>query len=326
VVPFETLAGMGNSGGCKGNGGNAHDRAVARAANAKQGTDSIPAPAIESQSDTVFTSPTERHEPLNQAESIGLLVGLVGTFFVLIVPTVWQKVPALLLMCFGSAYFIWLSHWTHPSTKRVRCVIIIPVLVLINICVIPQLVEQWRMEHMRSELKFDASATGIGIPEGEYHGIKWRKDFSDIRLVIASDAKFPIQNLNLSIGRIGKDESIAGIAQTDTEPQRCGIGSPSEQIFPPMLIKGLDGSTGYVSPLFNDALNKLDPFRDHYDVSCERITAGGSVALIIATYGKKADTPPSSLHIFGSYDTTEGGGKHLLVDEIVSISKPPRWK
>jgi hypothetical protein len=58
----------------------------------------------------------EWKQPLNRADSIGLSGVLVGIFFVLIIPTVWYKVPAFVLVCFG-----FVAYGTHAFRIEVQC-------------------------------------------------------------------------------------------------------------------------------------------------------------------------------------------------------------
>ncbi len=133
----------------------------------------------------------EWQQPLNRIDSIHLLTGLVGTFLALVVPTVWQKVPGLLLMCFGFAYFVWFSQITHRLNKWLRFAIIVVILSGINYTVVPQLIDQWRTDHMQSELAFNANAPGIAYPDGDHYGIKWSKGFAEVRLTAISKGTIP---------------------------------------------------------------------------------------------------------------------------------------
>jgi hypothetical protein len=275
-----------------------------------------------------------RHEwqqPLNRIDSIHLLMGLVGTFLAVVVPTVWQKVPGLILMCFGFAYFIWFSQITHGLNKSLRLVVIVVILGGINYAVVPQLVDQWRTDHMRSELAFNANAPGIGYPDGDHYGIKWSKNLAEIRLTVTSKARFPIQNLNLSVWMMDKGDAIVGMAQTDPEPQGCVVRRPRGKDLPPLVLRGQDGSRADISDFMNDQMNALIPFRDHYDLLCQRILADEAVPLVIGalTQEKNGDmsVAPPDIHIKGDYETTAAeGSKRVPVDETVSIATLPRWK
>jgi hypothetical protein len=274
----------------------------------------------------------EWKQPLNRADSIGLVGVLMGTFFVLIVPTVWYKVPAFLLLCFGCVYFIWLSHWTYRLGKSLRVTIIVIILAFLSAGVVPQFVEQWRVENMRSELAFDANIPGIAYPDGDHYGIKWSISFVEVRLTVTSKAKFPIQNLDLSIFPTNKSGTLAGMTQTDPEPEGCVARRPRKQLhLPPIVLLGNDGSRADVSPFMSDGMNANWPMRDHYDVLCQRILAGESISLIMAVLPQNrnegAAIPSSQLHIKGDYETTAAeGSKRVSVDEIVTISTLPRWK
>jgi hypothetical protein len=274
----------------------------------------------------------EWKQPLNRADSIGLFGVLMGTFLVLIVPTVWHKVPAFALVCFGFGYFIWLSHWTYRLSRFWRVTIIVAIVLILNVGAVPQFVEQWRMEHMRSELKFNASIPGIAYPGGDHYGIKWSKSFVEVRLTVTSGEKFPIQNLNLSVWPTNKPGQLAGMAQTDPEPQGCVVRPPREQItIPPFVVRGADGSRADISPYMRDSMNANWPIRDHYDLHCQRILAGESIPLVMAGVplngGEGATIASSELHIKGDYETTAAeGSKRVAVDQIVPISTLPRWK
>jgi len=313
-----------------GGGGNSHQRAMARAAKARVTKESVITDNRQSAADTVLPkNHTEWKESLNRADSIGLLGILVGTFFVLIVPTVWHKVSAFILLCFGFGYFIWLSHWTSNLNKKWRIAIIIAILVVLNIGVIPQFVEQWRIEHIRSELAFNASIPGIGYPDGDHYGIKWSKDFVEVRLTIASKDKFPIQNMNLSVWLT--PGLLAGIAQADSEPSGCVVRRPRIQLPLSVLYRAADGGKINVAPLASDMLNASSPLRDHYDLLCQRILLEESIPLVIAglqqTGKEGAVLPFSKIHITGSYETIASEGSKLVhVDEVVAISTLPRWK
>jgi hypothetical protein len=256
---------------------------------------------------------------------------LVGTFFVLVVPTVWYKAPALLLLCFGFAYFIQLSHWTYHLKKSWRVAIIAVFLVALNVGAIPQFIEQWRIEHIRAELAFTASAPGVAYPDGDHYGIKWSKGFAEVRLTVTSKAGFPIQNLNLSVWTADKGDAIAGMAQSDPEPQGCVVRRPRGLDLPPLVLRGIDGGRADVSPYMNDMMNANFPLRDHYDLLCQRILAGESIPLVIATLTARrngdASFPPLHIHVKGDYETTAAeGSKRVTVDELVPISTLPPWK
>ncbi len=143
-------------------GGNAHDRAVARAATAKDAPTPPTVLSIEPQARPDLRR--EWREPLSRTDSIGLLGVLVGIFLALIVPTVWEKVPAFALVCLGAVYLIWLSHWTYHLKVWERRIIAAVVVALLIIGAVPQFREQWRMEHMRSELAFKCKRTRSCIP------------------------------------------------------------------------------------------------------------------------------------------------------------------
>jgi hypothetical protein len=280
---------------------------------------------------TVNESFSEWRKPLNRADSIAIFGMLMGIFFVLIVPTVWHKIPAFVMVCFGFAYLVWLSHWTYRLSKFWRGAIIVVSLALLNIAVVPQFIEQWRTEYMRSELTFDARAPGLAYPDGDHYGIKWFKSFSEVRLTINSKAKFPIQNLNLSIWTVDKGDSIGGMAQAETEPQGCAVRRPRGIEFPQVVLLGQDGSKADISPFMNDQMNTGFPIRDHYDILCQRILAGEKIPLVIATITSKQmgemSVPPLHVHIKGDYETTAAeGSKRVPVDEIVTVSTLPRWK
>jgi hypothetical protein len=326
-------------------GGNAHDRAMAKAIAKKATNHPVSSNSKVEKSKQLDTeisaspinallsdSRREWREPLNRADSIGLLGILMGTLFVLIVPTVWYKVPAFALLCFGTAYFIWLSHWTYQLKKISRMVIVMVVITSLSIAVIPQFIEQWHAEHLRSELSFDAEAPGIAYPDGDHDGIKWNKAYAEIRLNVTSRSKYPVQNLNLSVWVTAKDEVIAGMVQSDPEPEGCVIRRPRvESLVPPLILRGDDGSRADVSPLMNETMSKAWPLRDHYDLLCQRILAGESVALVVGTASQSMkgsmSVPPSQFHIKGDYEMTPAeGGKRVSVDEFVSVSSLPPWK
>lgn len=274
----------------------------------------------------------EWKQPLNRADSISLLVGLMGTYFVLILPPVWSKVPAFVMVCLGFGYFIWFSHLTYHLRTSRRMAGIVAIIVLLGAVAIPQFVEQWHMEHMRSELGFNASIPGIAYPDGDHYGIKWFKTFVEVRLNVASKEKFPIQNLYLSVWPINKAGALAGMAQTDPEPQGCVVRAPRDQLnFGPVVVRGIDGSRADISPFMNDMMNKNWSIRDHYDLLCQRILAGESIPLIMAVLllngNGDAKIPSSQFHIKGDYETTAAeGSKRIPVDETVNISTLPPWK
>lgn len=311
-------------------GGSAHDRAVLRAAATKDEDTALAAVQAESRMQEASDTHREWQEPLNRADSIGLLGVLVGTFFVLVVPTVWYKMPAFVLLCFGFAYFLWLSHWTYRLSKLVRGGIVAIVLVLLNTEFLPQFVRQWRLEHIRSELSFNASAPGIAYPSGDHYGIQWSPDFAEVRLTVSSKSKFPIQNLDLSIGLTNNENLIGGIAQTNPDPEGCVVRRPIIAL-PPMVFRGDDGSRANVAPFTGDMLNKSWPFRDHYDLLCQRIEAGDAIPLVIASLsrngGRDMSAPPAQLHIFGNYETIAAEGSKIVpVDQIVNVSTLPPWR
>jgi hypothetical protein len=273
----------------------------------------------------------EWRQPLNRADSIGILGILVGGFFVLIVPTIWYKIPALILLSFGIVYLIWLSHWTHHLNRLWRSIIATVALAFVSWGVVPQLMEQWRIEHMFSELSFSARAPGLMYPDGERYGIKWSKPLAEVRLTVTSNAKFPIQNLTLSVWTTNKTDEIAGMAQTDQEPQGCVVRRPREQLVPPLILRGQDGSRADISPDANDEVNKDMPFRNHYDLLCQRILAGESIPLVIGALTQQKNgemfAPPGQLRIKGDYETTAvEGSKRVPVDELITIATLPRWK
>jgi hypothetical protein len=268
----------------------------------------------------------EWQEPLNRADSIGLLGVIVGTFFVLIVPTVWYKAPALALLCFGIAYCVWLSHWTHRFSKCARIPMILVLLGIVNLIAIPQFIEQWHMEHIRSELAFEGNAPGIAYPDGDHYGIQWAKAEAEVRIIVTSNAQFPIQNLTLSVWMPDKT-SLAGMAQSDSEPQGCVIRKPRGQSFPPFILRGNDGSRADVSPIMSDMMRESSPLRDHYDLLCQRILAGESIHLVLATLTPKPTVAPAQIHVKGGYETTAAeGSKRVPVDETVAVSMLPHWQ
>lgn len=310
-------------------GGNAHDRAVARAATAKDAPTPPTVLSIEPQARPDLRR--EWREPLSRTDSIGLLGVLVGIFLALIVPTVWEKVPAFALVCLGAVYLIWLSHWTYHLKVWERRIIAAVVVALLIIGAVPQFREQWRMEHMRSELAFNASAPGVAYPDGDHYGIKWFRGFAEVRLTVTSKAQFPIQSLNLSIWPAAKADAIAGMAQVDQEPQGCVIRRPREQLIPSTVLRGQDGSTADIAPFMNDQLNAVSTIRNHYDLLCQRILAGESIPLVIASLTLKTNgdmvIPPTQLHVIGDYETTAAeGSKRVPVDETVPISALQPWK
>lgn len=274
---------------------------------------------------------SEHKQPLNRADSIGVFGVLLGLFFVLIVPTFWYKVPAIALLCFGSIYFIWLSHWTYRLAEAWRLLVTGATLIIISGAVVPQLIRQWRIEHIRSELFLDAKAPGLSYPAGDRYGIKWSKEFVEVRLTISSHAMYPIQNVNLSIEAKGKNEVIAGMGQIEEDPQGCVVRRPrwdEDFKIPSIIFRGGDGSRVDLSPDLSDDINKTRPFRSHYDVLCQRLLASESVPLVIGFLPKKADcaTPPHQLHVSGSYETTViEGSKRVSVDNVVTVTSLSRW-
>lgn len=313
-------------------GGNAHDRAVRRGTQARKSAEDLVDIVPDSQSQSAASADPKINEwkqPLNRADSIGLLVGIVGTLFILITPSVWQKVPALLLLCFGYAYFIWLSHWTHGLGK-IRASVIVAGVALMGWWVVPQLLEQWHVEHMRSELTFEANLPGVGSTDGNYYGLKWSKDLVDARLKVISEAKFPIQNLRLEVWPVNKPGEVLGMAQVDQDRLGCVIRKPRKDYFPPTVFREKDGSRIDVAPFANDTMNSLSMARDHYDLLCDRIQPEESIPLVLGIlpqYTGRQSIPSSEFHIKGEYETTASeGNKRIPVDEIVPISTLPSWK
>lgn len=279
---------------------------------------SAPSPSV------LASSEPEWHQPLNRADSIGLLGFLVGLFFVLVVPTVWIKVPAFLLLCACSVYLIWLSHWTYKKNNHLKIVVALAVMATMGLVAVPQFVTQWQAEHMRSQLVFTASAPGVAYPEGDRHGIKWLKTFSELRLVITSNAPFPIQNLNLSVWGTDKPKALAGMALTD-DLEGCVTRAPRMGGIPPFVLRGVDGSRADISPEFNDEINKSWKIRDHYDLLCQRILAKEPVAVIIAALPVEGSS--SRLRIEGDYETTPTEvSKRVHFDEVVNVSDLKPWK
>lgn len=295
-------------------GGNAHDRAKARIVKPNQGNNAAPIKILSK-------SGREWKQPLNRADSIGLASLLVGIVFAIIVPAVWYKAAALVIVCIGVIYLISLSSWTHDFKKSTRLILIAVILIALNIAAIPQLVKQWRLDHMRSELTFDASLPGLGYPDGDHYGINWKQSYSEVRLTVTSKAEFPIQNLNLSISATDQGPLLAGMAQTDSEPQGCAIIRPRFKT-PPLILRGTNGSRVDVSPYTSDVDNAAMPLRSHYDILCQRIEAGESIPLVIGLL-----SPPSAIHIAGEYETTAiDGSKRVPVDEVVSVSRLKPWR
>jgi hypothetical protein len=204
-------------------------------------------------------------------------------------------------------------------------------LLALNLFLIPQFVEQWHFEHLRSELKSDASATNLIYPDGDRFGIKWLKSFAEARLSITSEAHFPIQNVNLSIWAIDKGDQIAGMAQLPgNEIDGCVIRRPRLEMLPKLVVRGANGSRADLSPLVNDGMNE-GQLRDHYDVLCQRVGAGESVKLLLATLTLRKDgdatLAPDRLRITGDYETTPSeGSKRVRVDETIAVPRPQRWK
>ena len=285
-------------------------------------------------------SSREWRQALNRADSIGLSAFLVGTLFVLIVPTVWYKVPAFVLMCLGFAYFIWLSHWSHRLKMGWKIFIIVATLGIINYEVIPQFAEQWRLEHLRSELVFTASAPGNYYPDGDHYGIQWGKEFAEVRLTVKSKTQFPIQNLNLSVRVPDQESQIGGMALADQESRGCAIRRPRLEA-PSMIVRLGDGRQVDITSEAGDKLDKVFFMRDHYDLLCERISEGESIPLVIATVVEKTSASgsrvplgigdiskaPDQMHVTGGYEmSTTQGNKRIPVDEVVTVFKLPRLK
>lgn len=192
--------------------------------------------------------------------------------------------------------------------------------------------KQWRTEHLRSELTFKGSAPGLEYPDGDHYGIKWSKAFSEVRFTVASGAAFPIQNLSLSIGTEDNGDAITGMALSDNEPEGCVIRRPREGLgLPPVVFRGIDGSRADISPFMNDEMSKTSPFRNHYDLLCQRILAGETIALVIGSITPKQNgnmsVPPSRLHVKGEYETTPAeGSKRIPVNEFIPVYTLPPWK
>jgi hypothetical protein len=310
-------------------GGNSKQRKAYRKLSAKDNTAIVV--AVQAAPLVLQKSAEEWREPLNRADSFGLLALVMGILFVIIVPTIWVKAPAFLLVCFGTGYLIWLSHWTYHIRRAVRFIAIVVIVSILCAGVIPQLVAQWHLEHLRSQLKFEGSAPGVSYPDGDHYGISWSKTYAEVRLTIKSGSPTPIQNLNISMAVMDKGFGIAGMVQSEPELGGCAVRRPRENLIAQMLIKGADGSRADIAPFMNDEMNKMPMPRDHYDLLCERVLANDSIPLVIATTAQKLEEdtflPPPRFHITGDYETpaTEGS-KRVMVDEIVNISRPQPWK
>ena len=273
---------------------------------------------------------SEQRQPLDLSNSLGVLLLGVGLAFTVLPRIFWVNAAGPLVLCAVFSYFVWNSLWTAAYGTAKKASIIGVIFCVFVYAAAPRLLEQWRIEHMRSELAFNAKLPGIAYPSGEHYGIKWYKEYVEVRLTIASQAKEPIRDLSLTISTADTPGMLADMVQADPEPEGCVISRPRLPTLPPILMRGADGSRADLSPFMSDQMNKTNPLRDHYDILCRLISAGQSVPLLIAALPKSAGeqaVPFSELHIMGDYETTTTeGSKMISVDESVPVSELAPWR
>lgn len=271
--------------------------------------------------------PKSENRPLySRGETLGLLVSVVGTMLAVISPQVWQKLLGYALTCAGFSYAFSRSSWTSRFSAKGR--LIVSVLVFIALIAIPysQFAEQWRIEHLHSELVFSVYAPGVAHPDGDYDGIRWQKEFAEDRLKIRLNAKYPIEHLYLSVGAPDGKPSIDGMAQVDADAQGCSTRKPRMNVPGPGPLPAKDGSLFDIGPSASDVVNSGTYWRDHYELHCDRIEAGQTIEVVVASLVTPQPADPlTQLHIYGDYETTATeGNKRISVDEVISITKPQR--
>jgi hypothetical protein len=267
---------------------------------------------------------------LSPADTLGILGVLLGIFFLLVVPTVWYKAPALLLLCVGFVYLAWFSFITYGLSVRWRAAIGLLGLGFINLCVIPQLVAQWRLEHLKSEMTFSASFPNVYFEQKVVHGIPWQYRYAELHLDVTSDPRFPSQDFFLSVGSEDQTDLFEGMAQIGDEPSGCVPTRPLRRASSLHTLYGIKGG-GWadLSRDINDIMNDAIPDRDHWNLTCiNRINAGSKIYLVLAATTRNeisgVSSPPKALHVWGNYETSPvEGNKIVYFDAIVPVTTPP---
>jgi hypothetical protein len=160
-------------------------------------------------------------------------------------------------------------------------------------------------------LEFQATVIpGPGeYPEGtEIAGIKWRKEFTDVRVTISNILDVPVEKLDLLVGF---DIHIAGMGQLGTAVQGVSA-SPGNASVDVISLKGLDPDG---KPMQIPAVPAGPGFVPVYHIMCQRLSARGQIKLVVATIALNSfaggmpaklfadKRPPKLIRIGGSYET-----------------------
>jgi hypothetical protein len=153
-------------------------------------------------------------------------------------------------------------------------------------------------------------AGGDDYPKGEVGGIKWNKNYRDVRILINNNLNVPIEKVELFIRF---DIHIADARQFGSSVPNLTV-TPADSPVAGMALIGSDSSGNKMTLPITPVGPGINP---EYHVICPRLSAKGEIRLIFATiamnpitaagppqYATAAPRPPQELKIHGSYETS----------------------
>ena len=176
-----------------------------------------------------------------------------------------------------------------------------------------------------SHLRFDALPTNIGYVDNfQIAGVVWKKGYADVRITIKSEYQYPMVNVNITMIPTDPKVWFVGLAQTSAVSGVEFHKSPLPVPAPNIQINGDDGVVGNITPMLDEALEKVfGPLATEYRVSCPRLESGESIKITAIMLNRRnLGVAPDRFKLTGSYETAPSEGSiRIPIDQEVEIKR-----
>ncbi|HEY1803452.1 MAG TPA: hypothetical protein VGG45_03130 [Terracidiphilus sp.] len=144
--------------------------------------------------------------------------------------------------------------------------------------------------------------------------------FYDLRVVVGNISHYPVQNIDLTIKTIEKsDDTFWGMGQISDIPG-VQVNTPTSRLPSGSLtLRGADGNDYILDTRDYPFAN---PFADHWNFFCPRLPIEGELRLSLAAIHPGDNAAPKKLRIVGSYEVISSGSVMVIpVDQTMSVER-----
>jgi hypothetical protein len=334
----ESILAMANKGSGKG-GGNAHDRAMAKARMDNPIPDSKLFPRDQAASSdlaqSVEQASASRKKP-NIDRAIGVISLLLACLLFLFqedgVELSWGWSLCGYLLLGGGCVWSLVRHAIPHLKPWKRIVSAVIVGLIVESMGAYGTINQYRHEHpspfpatdQSPTLAFDAEFSNSNYPGQKINGQVWKDEYANLLVTIRSTNRFPIVNLDFTANIATPDYFFIAMEQASSIPgvDIHVVGLPD---FPDDIrVYGKDGTRANPKPDFDEAMQKATGGTASYHIVCPRFDPQDRLLLRAFTNNyDKPSTAPNHLRIVGSYETAlPEGGKRISFDQVITVEVP----